>query len=104
MTEQEQKTFTQEDFDKFKAELDAKHQEDLNSLAGKLRAEFKEKEQKAKAEAEKAAELAIDFVFELINKAAEISENKIDDAFMPTLNTLKPVALALADQIYKEQA
>lgn len=53
---------------------------------------------------EKAAKLAIDFVFELINKAAEISENKIDDAFMPTLNTLKPVALALAEQIYKEQA
>lgn len=50
---------------------------------------------------EKAAELAIDFVFDLINKAAEVSENKIDDAFMPTLNTLKPVALALAEQIYK---
>lgn len=50
---------------------------------------------------EKAAELAIDFVFELINKAAEVSENKIDDAFMPTLNSLKPIALALADQIYK---
>lgn len=50
---------------------------------------------------EKAAELAIDFVFELINKAAEVSENKIDDAFMPTLNSLKPIAVALADQIYK---
>lgn len=50
---------------------------------------------------EKAAELAIDFVFELINKAAEVSENKIDDAFMPTLNSLKPIAIALADQIYK---
>lgn len=50
---------------------------------------------------EKAAELAIEFVFDLINKAAEVSENKIDDAFMPTLNTLKPVALALAEQIYK---
>lgn len=49
---------------------------------------------------EKAAELAIEFVFDLINKAAEVSENKIDDAFMPTLNTLKPVALALAEQIY----
>ena len=49
---------------------------------------------------EKAAELAIDFVFDLINKAADISETKIDDAFMPTLNTLKPVALALAEQIY----
>ncbi len=51
---------------------------------------------------EKATELAVEFVFELINKAAEVSENKIDDAFMPTLNTLKPVALALAEQIYKE--
>lgn len=51
---------------------------------------------------EKAAELAIDFVFDLINKAADISETKIDDAFMPTLNTLKPVALALAEQIYKD--
>lgn len=50
---------------------------------------------------EKASELAIEFVFELINKAAEVSENKIDDAFMPTLNTLKPVALAMAEQIYK---
>lgn len=50
---------------------------------------------------EKAAELAIEFVFELINKAAEVSENKIDDAFMPTLNTLKPVTLAMAEQIYK---
>ncbi len=50
---------------------------------------------------EKAAELAVEFVFELINKAAEVSENKIDDAFMPTLNTLKPVALAMAEQIYK---
>ena len=50
---------------------------------------------------EKAAELAIEFVFELINKAAEVSENKIDDAFMPTLNSLKPIAVALADQIYK---
>ena len=36
---------------------------------------------------EKAAELAIDFVFDLINKAAEVSENKLDDVFMPTLNT-----------------
>ena len=53
---------------------------------------------------EKAAELAIDFVFALINKAAEVSENKIDDAFMPTLNSLKPVALALADKIYKGEA
>ena len=50
---------------------------------------------------EKAAELAIEFVFALINKSAEVSENKIDDAFMPTLNSLKPIALAMADKIYK---
>lgn len=53
---------------------------------------------------EKAAELAIDYVFELINKAAEVSKNKIDDAFMPTLNSLKPVSLALAEQIHKDEA
>lgn len=53
---------------------------------------------------EKAAELAIDYVFELINKAAKVSKNKIDDAFMPTLNSLKPVALALAEQIHKDEA
>lgn len=50
---------------------------------------------------EKAAELAIDFVFELINRASEVSENKIDDAFMPTLNSLKPIAQSIADEIYK---
>ena len=51
---------------------------------------------------EKGAELAIEFAFELINVAVEKSENKLDDAFLPTLNSLKPVALALAEQIYKE--
>ena len=50
---------------------------------------------------EKAAELVIEFVFELINKAAEVSENKLDDAFMPLLNSLKPKALELAEMIYK---
>lgn len=54
----EEKTFTQQDFDNFKSELEIKHQEDLNALAGKLRAEFKEKEQKAKEAAEKAAKQA----------------------------------------------
>lgn len=51
---------------------------------------------------EKGAELAIDFVFELINVAAAQSENKLDDAFLPTLNALKPYALSLAEKIYKE--
>lgn len=54
----EEKTFTQADFDRFKSEMEAKHQEDLNNLAGKLRAEFKEKEAKAKEAAEKAAKQA----------------------------------------------
>lgn len=74
MTEQEPKTFTQQDFDNFKSEIEAKHQEDLNSLAGKLRAEFKEKEQKAKAEAEKAAKQA--GMTELEKANAEIADWK----------------------------
>lgn len=51
---------------------------------------------------EQGAELAIEFVFELVNVAVEQSENKIDDAFLPTLNSLKPFALSLAEKIYKE--
>lgn len=52
------KTFTQEDIDKITSELNAKHQEEMDKLAGKLRSEFKEKEAKAKAEAEKQARQA----------------------------------------------
>lgn len=52
------KTFTQEDIDKITSELNAKHQEEMDKLAGKLRSEFKEKEAKAKAEAEKLARQA----------------------------------------------
>lgn len=52
---------------------------------------------------EKGAELAIDFVFELINVAVAESENKIDDAFLPALNSLKPFTLALAEKIYNEE-
>lgn len=70
----EAKTFTQQDFDNFKSELEAKHQEDLNNLAGKLRAEFKEKEAKAKAEAEKAAKQA--GMSELEKANAEIADWK----------------------------
>lgn len=51
---------------------------------------------------EQGAELAIEFAFELLNVAVKESENKIDDAFLPTLNALKPYALALAEKIYKE--
>ena len=51
---------------------------------------------------EKGAELAIEFAFKLINVAVQESENKIDDAFLPTLNSLKPFALSLAEKIYKE--
>lgn len=51
---QQEQTFTQADIDS----LTAKHQEEMNALAGKLRAEFKEKEKAAKAEAEKVARQA----------------------------------------------
>ena len=51
---------------------------------------------------EKGAELSIEFAFALIEVAVKKSENKIDDAFLPTLNSLKPFALSLAEQIYKE--
>lgn len=54
MTEQEPKTFTQQDIDNLKSELEAKHQESLNALAGKLRAEFKEREAKAQQAAKRA--------------------------------------------------
>lgn len=50
----QEQTFTQADIDSLKAQ----HQEEMNNLAGKLRAEFKEKEKQAKADAEKAAKLA----------------------------------------------
>ena len=52
---------------------------------------------------EEVAKQAIEFAFELINVAAEQSENKLDDAFVPALNSLKPLALNLAKQIYKEE-
>ena len=51
---------------------------------------------------EEGTKLAIEYVFELVNVAAQTSENKIDDAFLPTFNSLKPIALALAENIYKE--
>lgn len=66
-TQQEQ-TFTQADIDS----LTAKHQEEMNALAGKLRAEFKEKEKAAKAEAEKAARQAN--MSELEKANAELEE------------------------------
>lgn len=51
---------------------------------------------------EEGTKLAIEYVFELINVAVEKSENKIDDAFLPALNSLKPFTLALAEKIYTE--
>ena len=49
--ENTEKTFTQADINALKEQ----HQKDMDALAGKLRAEFKDKEAKAKAEAEKLA-------------------------------------------------
>lgn len=67
-TSQQEQTFTQADIDS----LTAKHQEEMNALAGKLRAEFKEKEKAAKAEAEKAARQAN--MSELEKANAELEE------------------------------
>lgn len=53
-TSRQEQTFTQADIDS----LNAKHQDEMNALAGKLRAEFKEKEKAAKEAAEKAARQA----------------------------------------------
>ena len=50
----QEQTFTQADIDSLKEE----HQKAMDTLAGKLRAEFKDKEAKAKAEAEKLAKQA----------------------------------------------
>lgn len=69
------KTFTQADVDKLMADLNAKHQEDMNALAGKLRAEFKDKEAKAKAEAEKLAKQAN--MSELEKANAELADWKV---------------------------
>lgn len=66
-TQQEQ-TFTQADIDS----LNAKHQDEMNALAGKLRAEFKEKEKAAKEAAEKAARQAN--MSELEKANAELEE------------------------------
>lgn len=66
--EQQEQTFTQADIDSLKAA----HQEEMNNLAGKLRAEFKEKEKAAKAEAEKAAKQAN--MSELEKANAELEE------------------------------
>ncbi len=52
--------------------------------------------------AEDGAKLAVDFAFELINETIKISDNPIDDMFLPTLNALKPIAVSLCDKIYKE--
>lgn len=65
---QKEQTFTQADIDS----LTAKHQEEMNALAGKLRAEFKEKEKAAKEAAEKAAKQAN--MSELEKANAELEE------------------------------
>jgi len=67
-TQESEKTFTQADIDN----LTTKHQEEMNALAGKLRAEFKEKEKAAKEAAEKAARQAN--MSELEKANAELEE------------------------------
>lgn len=67
-TSQQEQTFTQADI----YSLTAKHQEEMNALAGKLRAEFKEKEKAAREAAEKAARQAN--MSELERANAELEE------------------------------
>lgn len=67
----EEKTFTQADIDNLKAE----HQKATDNLAGKLRAEFKEKETKAREEAEKLAKQAN--MSELEKATAELEDYKL---------------------------
>lgn len=73
--EGQEKTFTQADIDS----LTAKHQEEMNALAGKLRAEFKDKEAKAKAEAEKLAKQANMTELEKANTELEEFKNKYQE-------------------------
>lgn len=71
MTDGQEKTFTQADIDNLKAE----HQKAMDNLAGKLRAEFKEKETKAREEAEKTAKQAN--MSELEKANAELEDYKL---------------------------
>ena len=73
-TTTQEKTFTQADVDKLIEENNAKHQTEMDTLASKMRAEFKEKEQKAKEAAEKAAKQAN--MSELEKATAELDEYK----------------------------
>jgi hypothetical protein len=75
LNEGQEKTFTQADIDK----LTAKHQEEMNALAGKLRAEFKDKEAKAKAEAEKIAKQANMSELEKANETIKELEAKYQE-------------------------
>lgn len=82
MTDEEKtevKTFTQEDIDKITADLTAKHQDEMDKLAGKLRAEFKEKEAKAKADAEKQARQANMSELEKANEQIKELETKYQE-------------------------
>ncbi len=53
--------------------------------------------------AETLAKDTVDFTFDLIAVAVQTSENKIDDMFLPLLNSLKPKVKELCDKIYKEE-
>ena len=75
-SQEQEKTFTQADIDN----LNAKHQEEMDKLAGKLRAEFKEKEQKAKAEAEKLARQANMSELEKANEQVKELQAKLQES------------------------
>lgn len=52
---------------------------------------------------EQGTKLAINYVFDLLKVVIEETENKIDDAFLPTLLSLKPIVIAYADKMYVEK-
>ena len=46
----------------------------------------------------------VEFAYDLINTAITVSENKIDDAFLPVINATKPIILSYVDKIDGEVA
>ncbi|MCM1338905.1 MAG: DUF4355 domain-containing protein [Muribaculaceae bacterium] len=75
-TQSQEQTFTQADIDNLKAQ----HQEEMNNLAGKLRAEFKEKEKQSKAEAEKIIRQASMTAEEKVNAELEELRGKYQES------------------------
>jgi hypothetical protein len=57
-----------------------------------------------KKHGETLTEGVVEFAYDLINTAINVSENKIDDAFLPVINATKPIVLSYVDKIDGEVA